>query len=137
MTSIEITTVDGLNPVEARAIARRLCRPSSEFQCEVVDVMAGKLSSSTPIALWCQDGAVIGWAASHVWRGMQTLEQYTDERHRGRGIACALSASLVAHGVLDRTRDVAVFSSITEGLVRRLGMTPVKFKRDGSSWVIA
>lgn len=137
MIGIELTTVDGLDPAEGRAIARRLCRAGSEFQSEVVRVLSGDASSATPIALWHEDGAVIGWAASHVWQGMQTLEQFTDERHRGRGIASALSAALLARGVLDRTQEVAVFSPTTQRLAARLGMQPVRYMRDGDRWVVA
>jgi predicted GNAT family acetyltransferase len=138
MNTITITTIDGLDPRESTAIAHRLCRPGSDFQSEVVRVAAGKASSSTPIALWHHDGSLVGWAASHVWQGSQTLEMFTDERHRGRGIASALSAALVAAGVLERGRILQVFSESTEMIARRLCFAEVhRYRREGSDWVAA
>lgn len=137
MTTITITTVDGLDPPESTAIARRLSRPGSEFQVEVIQVATGEASSSTPIALWHEDGALLGWSASHIWDGKQTLEQFTDERHRRRGIASALSAALVAAGKIDRSEVVAVFSPHTQSLAARLGLSTLRYERRGSDWVLA
>lgn len=137
MNQILLTTVDGLEPGDAVAIARRLTKSGSEFQLEVQQVLVGEASSCTPVALWNHDGAVIGWACSHVWQGRQTLEQYTDERHRGQGIATALSSVLVAAGVVDRAEEVAVFAPTTAEIARRLGVTEVSLyeRRDGA-WVL-
>jgi predicted GNAT family acetyltransferase len=57
---------------------------------------------------------------------MQTLEMWTDERHRGAGIALALSATLAAAGVLDRELPLAVFSPATEAIATRLGFVNVQ-----------
>jgi GNAT superfamily N-acetyltransferase len=137
MNQIILTTVDGLEPGDAVAIARRLTKPSSEFQIEVQQVLTGDSSSCTPVALWSCDGAVIGWACSHVWQGRQTLEQYTDERHRGRGIATALSAFLLGAGAIDGAEELAVFSPVTADIARRLGVVEVSLyeRRDGN-WVL-
>lgn len=136
MSSIVITTVDGMEPSDLNAIRSRLTKPSSEFQAEVARVLTGEISSCTPIALHHRDGALIGWACSHAWRDMQTLEQFTDERHRRRGIAVALSAALVAHGVIDRRQPLAVFSDATAVIARRLGVADVRqYRRDGADWV--
>jgi predicted GNAT family acetyltransferase len=138
MNQITLTTVDGLDPRESTAITYRLCRPGSDFAIEVAQVAAGKASSSTPVALWHADGALVGWAASHIWQGSQTLEMFTDERHRGRGIASALSAALVAAGVLERGRILQVFSESTEMIARRLCFAEVqRYRREGSDWVAA
>jgi len=123
---ITLTTVDGLTPADCLAIGRRLCHPHSEFQLEVLRRMSGEMSSSTPICLWHGGGALLAWAASHEWRGMQTLEMFTDLRHRGSGIALALSAALVAAAVLDRDLTLAVFSPATEAIARRLGFVDVQ-----------
>lgn len=136
MRSILLTTVDGLDPQDANAILRRLTKPGSDFQREVSLVISGEGSSDTPIALWHEDGAVVGWACSHHWQGLQTLEMFVGERHRGRGIATALSAALAAAGVIDTAQRVAVFSPVTADIARRLGCVDVDSweSRDGA-WV--
>ena len=123
---ITLTTVDGLTTADCVAITYRLTHRSSEFQLEVAGRLAGKTSSTTPIVLWHGGGALLAWACSHDWRAMQTLEMWTDERHRGGGIALALSAALVAAGVLDRDLTLAVFSPATEAIARRLGFVDVQ-----------
>lgn len=138
MSSIVITTVDGLEPSDANAICRRLTKSGSEFQIEVSQVLAGESSSDTPIAIWHEDGAVLGWACSHVWQHAQTLEMFTGERHRGRGIATALSASLMAAGVIDSAENVAVFSPVTADIARRLGCVDVElYERHDGVWRLA
>jgi predicted GNAT family acetyltransferase len=130
--------VDGLDPSDCVAIARRLCRQGSDFQREIISVMNGEASSCAPVALWHADGALVGWASSHIWQGSQTLEMFTDERHRGRGIASALSAALLAAGVIDRGQVLAVFSESTEMIARRLTFSEVhRYRREGSDWVAA
>lgn len=135
MRSIILTTVDGLDPQDANAIFRRLTKPGSECQLEISQVIAGEGSSDTPIALWHEDGAVLGWVCSHEWKGQQTLEMFVGERHRGRGIATALSAALAAAGVIDTAQRVAVFSPVTADIARRLGCVSVDlYERQHGSW---
>lgn len=134
MASIILTTVDGLEPSDANAIYRRLTKSGSEFQIEVAQVLAGESSSDTPLAIWHEDGAVLGWACSHVWKGLQTLEIFTGERHRGRGIASALSAALIAAGVILPTKQVAVFSPSTARIARRLGCDVDLWERRDGAW---
>ena len=136
MNSISLTHVDALAPADAVAIVHRLTHANSEFQIEVTSVADGKISSSTPIALWHNGGCLIGWACSHIWQGMQTLEQYTDERHRGCGIATALSAFLRAAGVLHHSRTLAVFSPQTQRIAGRCGFADVcLYQHDGEQWL--
>lgn len=135
MASIIITTVDGMEPPDANAICRRLTKSGSEFQVEVAQVLAGESSSDTPLALWHEDGAVLGWACSHVWQDIQTLEMFTGDRHRGRGIATALSASLMAADVIDSAEQLAVFSPTTADIARRLGCVDVSlYERHDGVW---
>lgn len=136
MNSIVLTTVDGMEPGDAVAIARRLCKPGSEFQREVAAVLSGDGSSSTPIALWNRDGAVIAWACSHIWDGEQTLEMFCDERHRREGKASALAAVLAGSGTLDKSKPLAVFSVETCAIAARLGFSLVRrYVRNGAEWV--
>jgi len=135
MNQVTLTTVDGLDPRDMLAIRTRLTKPGSEFQLEVASVMEGEGSSSTPLAVWHHDGAMLGWACSHVWRQMQTLEQFVDERHRRAGIGTALASMLVGAGVVNAAKVVAVFSPTTADIARRLGVSEVVlFQRNGSDW---
>jgi hypothetical protein len=135
MNHITIAALDGLEPGDCLAICYRLANQGSEWQREVRGVLEGKVSSCTPVALWHDDGALVGWACSHDWREMQTLEQFTDKRHRGRGIGTALAAALVGAGVIDPAQLMAVFSEQTKRIAERLRMQPIRYERSGSDWV--
>lgn len=136
--NISVLALDGLEPRDLLAIRSRLTRPGSEFSAEVADVFAGEASSITPIAVCHVDGGLVGWACSHHWQDMQTLEQYVDELWRRRGIASALSAALLAHGSIDRADPLAVFSESTEIIAKRLGCQDVRrYLHDGTDWVPA
>ena len=135
MKQITLTTVDGLDPRDMLSIRSRLTKPGSEFQLEIATALEGEGSSCTPLAVWHSDGAMIGWACSHVWRGMQTLEQFVEERYRGCGIGTALTAMLVGAGVVDSRKVLAVFSPTTADIARRLGVAEVVlFERRGTDW---
>jgi hypothetical protein len=136
MNQITLTTVDGLDPRDMLAIRSRLTKPSSEFQLEVGQVLEGEASSCTPLAVWHADGATIAWACSHVWRGMQTLEQYVEERYRNTGKATALTAFMLSVPVIDAGKTLAVFSPFTADIARKLGCADViLFERRGEDWV--
>lgn len=136
MNQITLTTIDGLEPRDMVAITTRLTKPESEFQGEVSGVLVGEASSCTPVAVWHSDGAMLAWACSHVWRGMQTLEQYVDERYRQTGKATAMTSFLLSAGVIHAGKPLAVFSPFTADIARKLGVTDVVlFERRGSEWV--
>jgi GNAT superfamily N-acetyltransferase len=136
--NISVLALDGLEPRDLLAIRSRLTRHGSEFLAEVSEVFAGEASSITPIAVCHVDGGLVGWACSHNWQDMQTLEQWVDERHRRRGIATALSAALLAHGSIDRADPLAVFSESTEAIAKRIGCKDVRrYRREGDEWVPA
>jgi hypothetical protein len=135
MNQITLTTVDGLDPRDMVAITTRLTKPESEFQHEVSGVLAGELSSCTPLAVWHSDGSMVGWSCSHVWRGMQTLEQFVDDRFRNTGKATALTAFLLSAGVISAGKVLAVFSPFTADIARKLGCSEVVlFERRGDDW---
>jgi hypothetical protein len=135
MNQITLTTVDGLDPRDMVAITTRLTKPESEFQQEVSGVLAGESSSCTPLAVWHSDGAMVGWSCSHVWRGMQTLEQFVDDRYRNTGKATALTQFLFSCGVINAGKVVAVFSPYTADIARKLGCAEVVlFERRGEDW---
>ena len=133
---ISVVSVDGLEPRDLFAIRSRLTKPESEFQREVSGVLEGELSSCTPIAVCHMDGALVGWACSHVWNDMTTLEMFVDPRHRASCMALALSACLVIHGVIDRNKSLAVFAPATGAIARKLGvLNVVEYERSGNDWV--
>jgi hypothetical protein len=136
MNQITLTTVDGLDPRDMLAIRSRLTKPSSEFQLEVATVLEGEASSCTPIAVWHCDGSLIAWACSHVWRGMQTLEQYVEERYRNTGKGRTLASFMLSVPVIDPNKPLAVFSTTTADICRKLNVTDVVlFERRGTDWV--
>jgi hypothetical protein len=135
MNRVTLTTIDGLDRLDLLAIRSRLTKPGSEFQLEVATVLEGVGSSCTPIAVWHCDGAMVGWACSHLWRAMQTLEQYVEDRYRNTGKATALTAVLLSAGVIDIRKPLAVFSPATADIARKLGFAEViLFQRAGSEW---
>jgi hypothetical protein len=135
MNQITLATIDGLEPRDMLAIRSRLTKPDSEFQTEVTGVLAGESSSCTPIAVYHKDGAMVAWACSHVWRGMQTLEQFVEDRYRHTGKATALTSFLLASGVIDSRKVLAVFSPFTAEIARKLNVKEVVlFERRGEEW---
>ena len=135
MNQVTLTTIDGLDRLDLLAIRSRLTKAGSEFQVEVATVLDGAGSSCTPIAVWHCDGAMVGWACSHVWRAMQTLEQFVEDRYRNTGKATALTAVLLGAGVIDSRKPLAVFSPSTADIARKLGCAEVVlFQRAGSEW---
>jgi hypothetical protein len=136
MESISLVAADGLAEPDAVAIVRRLTRPGSEFQIEIAGILSGDASSVTPLALWHSRGCLAGWACSHRWREMQTLEMFTDPMFRGRGIASALAGFLLAAGMIDRTQPLAVFSETTQRIAERMLFRDVRrYQRSGADWV--
>ena len=136
MNQITLTTIDGLEPRDMLAIRSRLTKPGSEFQAEVSAALEGEASSCTPVAVWHSDGAMLAWACSHVWRGMQTLEQYVEERYRQTGKGTTLTSFLLSAGVIQAGKPLAVFSPFTADIARKLGVADVVlFEQRGSEWV--
>ena len=100
------TTVGQLSLIDAECIITRLTKPNSEFQVEVKEK-----TSTTPMAIVRTDHErVTAWTATHFWRGMQTLEGFTDPYYRRRGLARAAASLLIADGSLDPRETVSVFS---------------------------
>ena len=110
---------------DAEYIARALCRPGSEMQRELIDS-----KTDTPMVV-VYDPEPIGWVASHLWRGLQTLEGYVDPEWRRKGLARIGSLTLIANGYLDRTQAIAVFSPECVALASSLGFADVRqFRRN-------
>jgi hypothetical protein len=127
------TTVKRLNDLDAKEIVMRLTHHGSEFQQEV----SRRQESDTPIAL-VRSGPwrVAAWAASHNWRDMQTLEGFTLEHFRRRGMARLAAASLVSAGVIIPTLPLAVFAPYCVAISKSVGCRDVRlFERSGDDWI--
>lgn len=124
------TTVGSLADYDAAVIVETLTKTGSEFQREV----SNRNGSRTPIAI-VRDGSwrIVAWAASHVWKGMQTLEGFTLEAYRRRGCSRACAAMLVADGSLDPSRPIAVFAPSCVEIARSVGCREIRLFefRDG------
>ncbi|NDE18044.1 hypothetical protein EBZ80_24295 [bacterium] len=128
-----ITTVVGsLDDLDAKAITSSLTRAGSEFQVEVMN----REGSRTPIAL-VREGSwrIAAWAASHQWRGLQTIEGFTHPDFRRRGCCRAAVAMLVASRSLDPDSPVAIFSPDCIGVAHSLGFTDIRlYELFGDDW---
>lgn len=127
------TTVARLAHLDRLEIVKGLTKPGSEFQQEVLS----QGESQTPIAI-IRDGSwrIVSWAATHEWRSMQTLEGFTLEPHRRRGLARVAAAMLVANGSINPQLPVAVFAPHCVEIARSVGCREVRlFERRGDDWV--
>lgn len=128
-----VLTVGRLSDTDATRIVASLTKPGSEFQDEV----RNRSGSTTKIAI-IRDFAspIVAWSATHLWRGMQTLEGFTGEPFRRRGLARLGAAMLVANGDIDTSRTVAVFAPFCVEIARSVGCRDVRlFERRGDDWV--
>lgn len=134
MMQCRVTNVVSLPP-HNRYACSALCNFGSEMQ----DEFYGRTDcggSKTPVAVVYDCDTPVAWAATHVWRDMQTLEGYTHWRYRRRGLQRFAASGLIAAGHLDIRQPVAVFSPDCVGLTRSLGFVDVKlFRRTGSDWI--
>jgi hypothetical protein len=129
----KVTSIPQLKSTEASWIADRLTRRGSEMQCE----LRGPRLDQTPIAVVADHGEIVGWAASHNWRDLQTLEVYTAKEYRRRGVARYAAAGLIASGDLLRGKKTAVFRPECVALAESVGLVPVLFNREGAEWIPA
>ena len=114
-----------LEPEDAVYMTQHLCRQASEFSRELVDA-----TSITPMVVVYEEQPV-AWVCSHQWRGLQTLEGFTHEEWRRRGLCRIASLVLIAGGYLRRDQPIAVFSPECAELTRDLGFAETRlFRRD-------
>lgn len=127
------SAVGSLTPYEAWEIVSSLTKPGSEFQQEV----KSREGSQTPISL-VFDGSwtIVSWAATHTWKGQQTLEGFTRPEWRNRGVMRVAAAMLVASGKVNPLLPVAVFSPACISIATSVGCRRVRLYelRDGL-WV--
>jgi hypothetical protein len=127
------SVVGSLTPYESGQIISHLTKPGSEFQIEV----SNKEGSSTPIAIVFDDSwKIASWAATHTWKGQQTLEGFTLPEWRNRGAMRAAAALLVAAGKIDTTLPIAVFSPACIAIATSVGCRKVRlYELRSGIWV--
>lgn len=130
---LEITDTKSLSPSQRDQIVSRLTNTDSEFQQR----LRANDGSSSPIALVCDEGgSIVAWATSHRWREYQTLEAFTDESQRRRGLAVAASAALAVATDIFKDTKVAVFSPVMRVVAERAEIESIhEFSRHGDDWL--
>jgi len=126
------TTVGRLSDLDASTIVGSLTKHGSEFQREV----KSRHGSATPIAI-VRDGSwrIVSWTATHEWRSQQTLEGFTLDSHRRRGLARVAAAMLVANGSINPHLPLAVFAPYCVEIARSVGCRDVRlYERRGDDW---
>jgi hypothetical protein len=88
--------------------------------------------SRTPLCVtYGEDADPVGWVATHVWRGVQTVEGFVHPLLRRRGLARISVLSLLSCGHLELRKPVAVFSPACVELAYQCGFDDVRlFQRD-------
>lgn len=120
----EVLLLAELDAELAHYCASHLCRPGSEMSDEF-----RRHRTFTPVNI-CYDGdnaQPIGWVATHVWRGQQTIEGFTHKDYRRRGIARIGVQMLLACHHLDKREPVSVFAPECVELAYSVGWTDVRF----------
>ena len=124
-----------LRVTERNFIADHLTRPGSDFQRAI---LAGGGDLTGTIAICLDQGEIVGWARTELWRELPTLEAFVAPAYRRRGVATLCAAGLRAEGVWRDHEFVAVFRPTMISLGSRIGLHYAVFDRapDGS-WVEA
>jgi hypothetical protein len=140
---VHVTSIDLLTPNQRDAIVSRLTKPGSEFQNLL---KRGDSESTAPLAIVCdEEDTPLAWAASHQWQGFQTLEAFTAEDSRRRGLALAATVILLEtiEGLNGGKPPVkfAVFSPEMASLAAKAGVGELSlFARDDNEslgWALA
>lgn len=129
----EVLLLRELDADLAEHCARYLCRLGSDMQREF-----RTHNTLTPLSVTYdgEQAMPVAWVATHVWRGLQTLEGYTAQEFRRRGFAKIGALMLLATYHLDRKAPVAVFAPACVELAYSLGFDDVRMFRDdgGGQW---
>lgn len=128
-----VVSIAELSSHERLAILQTLTKRGSEFALAVMD----RLLEDDPIAVVGDGLTVYGWASSHEWMGLQTLESYTLERLRCRGVSTLASTALLAAEAVDIRLPLAVFSPSVMRIAVRLGFHDIRqYCREGAEWTL-
>lgn len=126
----EVLLLRELDADLAEHCARFLCRLGSEMQREY-----RRHNTLTPLAVTYDgdDAMPVAWVATHVWQGIQTIEGYTAQEFRRRGLARIGVLMLLANHHLDKKAPVAVFAPACVELAYSVGFDDVRmFRNDGA-----
>jgi len=123
----EVLPLHELDDDLAEHCAAHPCRAGSEMQREF---RVGR--SRTPLCVtYGEDADPVGWVATHVWRGVQTVEGFVHPLLRRRGLARISVLSLLSCGHLEIRKPVAVFSPACVELAYQCRFDDVRlFQRD-------
>lgn len=118
----EVLLLHELDDDLARHCANLLCKPGSEMSREF------KLCRArTPLCVtYGEDADPCAWIATHVWRGLQTIEGFVAPEVRRRGVARIGVLALKSCGHLDITKPVAVFAPACVELSYQCGFDDVR-----------
>jgi GNAT superfamily N-acetyltransferase len=122
-------------------IAHRLTKAGSDFNGKLVYWTYGRgkaVETDGSIAVVYDQGEIVGWARTEVWRRNDTLEAFVAPAYRGRGVASFATAGLASTCLYDNGMNVAVFHPLMLLVARRAGLIPELFEQDASGdWVRA
>lgn len=126
----EVLLLRELDADLAEHCARFLCRLGSDMQREF-----RRHNTLTPLSVTYDgdDAMPVAWVATHVWRGLQTLEGYTAQEFRRRGLARIGVLMLLANYHLDKKAPVAVFAPACVELAYSVGFDDVRMFRNDAA----
>jgi GNAT superfamily N-acetyltransferase len=122
-------------------IAHRLTKAGSDFNGKLVYWTYGRgaaVDTDGSIAVVYDQGEIIGWARTELWRNDDTLEAFVAPAYRGRGVASYAAAGLVSTCLHDNGMHVAVFHPLMLLVARRVGLFASLFQKAANGeWVRA
>lgn len=127
--NIVVSWTASLDLIDRRYICAGLTRPMSVFQ----QALDGGTATGR-IAICRDQGEIIGWARTERWRENDTLEAFVAPCYRGRGVATACAAALLADGAISRSAGVVVFRRPMPQIAERLGIDYVGYTPEGEEW---
>ena len=127
-----------LDEKDRHFIVESACKPNSDFQAKLCDKELDDRDGW--IAIVRDQGEIVGWAMTEKWHDkdsgeeFDTLESFTRDKWRRRGVSRYAIAGLLAAKRIDRG-PVAIFSSLLIGSCRRFGILWVGYERKWDGWV--
>jgi GNAT superfamily N-acetyltransferase len=136
-----IYTAAQLPDIERVWIAHRLTKAGSDFHRKLLYWMYGRgsaMETDGSIAVVYDQGEIVGWARTEVWRDHDTLEAFVNPAYRGRGVASYAASGLFAACLHDNGLNVVVFDPAMLLVAKRAGLKPELFAQDDDGeWVKA
>lgn len=129
---VRIKNINALGVVDVAAIYSRLSSPGrnmrKELELRYIDPQPGPHESIAMALVWHND-VFVSWVGTRVVQARmggrdvtaQTVECFTDPEMRKRGFAAIGLQALIAGGLIDRTKPVAVYRRSAVKLAERCG----------------